>query len=278
MLIQLLSDLHLEVDPAFLPVPAPNADLLVLAGDIGGQGRGDGSGSRLNRDDPFGLRRFSPKLGHWPTPVLYVPGNHEYDGGDIDVIYTRLYQECLNLGITWLDRRVVEIAKVRFIGATLWTDFEALSQWPDDMPGAMTQNMQARDLAYRTASYALRMAATTIRGEPFDSPAVAALSRQHQTWLREALSGPFVGKIVVVTHFAPSLKSADPRYGLTPGTAGFCNDLDDLVGQANVWLHGHLHCRVDYILNGCRIISNPLGYAKRGEQLGFDGLRLIDVE
>ena len=277
MLVQLLSDLHLEVDPTFSPVPAPDADVLVLAGDIGGQGRGDGSGSKLNRDDPFGLSRFSPKLGHWPTPVLYVPGNHEYDGGDLDTIHARLHQECLNLGITWLDRRVVEIANVRFIGATLWTDYEALSQWPDDMPGAMTHNMQTRDLAYRAAGYAMRIAATTIRGEPFDAPAAAALSRDHQTWLRDVLAISFEGKTVVVTHFAPSLKSADPRYGLAPSTAGFCNGLDDLVAQANVWLHGHLHCRVDYVLNGCRVISNPLGYAKRGEQLGFDGSRLIEV-
>ncbi|HWS05666.1 MAG TPA: metallophosphoesterase, partial [Burkholderiaceae bacterium] len=35
MNIQLLSDLHLEVHPDFTPVPAPDADVLVLAGDIG---------------------------------------------------------------------------------------------------------------------------------------------------------------------------------------------------------------------------------------------------
>ena len=84
MLIQLLSDLHLEVDPTFIPTPAPNANVLVLAGDIGGQGRGDGKGSKLGHDDPYGLLRFSPTLSRWPTPVLYVPGNHEYDGADLD--------------------------------------------------------------------------------------------------------------------------------------------------------------------------------------------------
>ena len=33
--IQLLSDLHLESNPHFTAQPAPGADLLVLAGDIG---------------------------------------------------------------------------------------------------------------------------------------------------------------------------------------------------------------------------------------------------
>ena len=35
MKLQVLSDLHLETDPHFRAVPAPGADVLVLAGDIG---------------------------------------------------------------------------------------------------------------------------------------------------------------------------------------------------------------------------------------------------
>jgi hypothetical protein len=112
---------------------------------------------------------------------------------------------------------------------------------------------------------------------PFDANAVADLSREHQAWLRANLATPFDGKTVVITHFAPSLKSADPRFGITPGTAGFCSHLDDLVAHADVWMHGHLHCRSDYLLNGCRVVSNPLGYAKKGEQIGFDGERVIEV-
>jgi Icc-related predicted phosphoesterase len=277
MLIQLLSDLHLEVDPTFQPTPATGADLLVLAGDIGGQGRGDGKGSRLGADDPFGLARFSPALGNWPQPVLYVPGNHEYDGHDLDATQILLQRECVHLGITWLDREIKVFGNVRFIGATLWTDFEALSQWPDDMPGAMTRNMQMREAAFRGAAYALNAAATTRFGELFGAPAVAALGREHQAWLRNALSTPFDGKTIVVTHFAPSLKSADPRFGITPGTAGFCSALDDLVAEADVWMHGHLHCRLDYTIGKCRVLANPLGYAKKGEQVGFDGMLVIEV-
>ena len=62
--IQLLSDLHLEVHPDYEPRPAPGADLLVLAGDIGSYQ----AGSLLKGED-FGLERFSPRLG-WPQPVL----------------------------------------------------------------------------------------------------------------------------------------------------------------------------------------------------------------
>ena len=55
MNIQLLSDLHLEAHPHFQPEPAPGADVLVLAGDIGSYQ----AGSLLSEDD-FGLARFSP--------------------------------------------------------------------------------------------------------------------------------------------------------------------------------------------------------------------------
>ena len=102
MRIQLLSDLHFEVDPTFAPTPAHNADVLVLAGDIGGQGRGDGKGSKLGRDDPYGLLRFSPTLANWPTPVLYVPGNHEYDGADVDATRIALMSSGEAASLTWL--------------------------------------------------------------------------------------------------------------------------------------------------------------------------------
>jgi Icc-related predicted phosphoesterase len=98
---------------------------------------------------------------------------------------------------------------------------------------------------------------------------VRALGLQNQAWLRQALSISVEEKTVVVTHFAPSLRSADPRYGINPGTAGFCNALDDLLPQAQLWLHGHLHCPVDYKVAGSRVVANPLGYARKNEQLFF---------
>lgn len=91
---------------------------------------------------------------------------------------------------------------------------------------------------------------------------------------------------MTVTHFAPSLRSADPRYGLVPGTAGFCNVMDDLLPCDDLWLHGHLHCASDYVAKGlrddgsawqCRVVANPLGYARKGEQLQFQPASVIDL-
>ncbi len=275
MKIQLYSDLHLEAHLAFAPQPAPGADLLVLAGDIGSYQ----AGSALAHDPDFGLARFSPRHG-WPAPVLFVPGNHEYDALDFDVAHARLRETCERLGMVWLERAVwhppgsdAQGRPLRFIGTTLWTDFDALV----DLKAPLTAQLQARDKAFRAANFYLKKTDTTRRGEAFLAEAVREQALLCQDWLRAALDAPFDGSTVVVTHFAPSLRSADPRYGLVPGTAGFCNALDELLPQADLWLHGHLHAPSDYRHAGCRVVANPLGYARKNEQSAFAACATLEI-
>jgi predicted phosphodiesterase len=277
MKLQLLSDLHLERDPGFVPVAAPGADVLVLAGDVGSYQ----AGSRLTGDD-FGLGRFSPLRPDAPwRQVLYVPGNHEFDGLEFAPTYARLRATCEALGITWLEQEVVVIGGVRFVGSTLWADFDALAATQKTLTG----QLKARDKAFRAANFYLRRFGTLQDGKPMLAEAMRELALASQAWLRTTLAVPFDGHTVVVTHFAPSLRSTDPRYGLTPGTAGFCNGLDELLPQASLWLHGHLHCHHDYVVQGesagrafrCRVVANPLGYAAKGEQQGFEPQLLVEV-
>ncbi len=272
MKIQLLSDLHLESNPDFEPQPAPGADLLVLAGDIGSYQNGSHLGARGDTD--FGLARFSPLKG-WPVPVLFVPGNHEYDALDFDTTHARLRDTCDRLGLIWLERAVVVLGGVRFVGTTLWSDFDALGPPTDHGAATVTQRLRTREKAFRAANFYLRKTGGTRGGEPFLAEAMREQALVCQQWLRAALAEPFDGPTVAVTHFAPSLRSADPRYGLTPGTAGFCNALDELLPHARLWLHGHLHAPSDYRHHGCRVVANPLGYARKGEQAAFQPRQLI---
>ena len=264
MNIQLLSDLHLESNPHFVPQPAPDADVLVLAGDIGSY-QTESSLTRLGIAE-FGLGRFA----NWPCPVVFVPGNHEYDGQEMDTAHARLQEVCQRLGLIWLEREVALIQGVRLVGCTLWTDFDALTtSRAVTSPVTVGQQLVARDKAFRAANHALKRHHALRAGQPVMAEAIRGLGLQSQAWLRQTLAIPTHVKPVVVTHFAPSLRSADPRYGVNPGTAGFCNALDDLLPQAQLWLHGHLHCPVDYTAGGCRVVANPLGYARKNEQLYF---------
>ena len=148
MNIQLLSDLHLEANPDFVPQPAPGADLLVLAGDVGSyQKRRDGS----VMDEPdWGLRRFA----RWPVPVLFVPGNHEYDALDVDEAHERLRETCERLGLLWLERETRVMQGVRFVGTTLWSDYDVLGD---------------REKAYRAANHYLSKMAGQRNGQLFDA-------------------------------------------------------------------------------------------------------------
>ncbi len=256
MRLQLLSDLHLETE-RFEPAPAPGAELLVLAGDVD---------SRWT-----GLERF----GGWPVPVLFVPGNHEYDGRDLESALPALREHCARLAIRLLDNETAVLAddrgrRIRFVASTRWCDFDLFGE-------------AGRTRAMRAAKYYMAIMKATYRSSPFDPPAVREVALASRRWLQAELAGPRGDweRTVVVTHFAPSVRSADPRYGSAPGTASFCNADDALLPGADLWIHGHLHCRQDYVVEHptgkTRVVCNSRGHTAKGEAEGFDGLRMLEV-
>ncbi|MBH9552167.1 metallophosphoesterase [Inhella gelatinilytica] len=270
MILQLLSDLHLEREAGFQPKAVADAEVLVLAGDIGSYQAGSAL-LPFDAQADWGLRRFSPQLGAPWRHVLFVPGNHEYDGLPWPEAKAGLAAACERLGIRCLDRMVTVIGGVRFVGCTLWTDFDLLV----DPAAPLTEQLRVQEKAFRAANFYLRQYSALEQGAPMLAPRWRDEALIDQAWLRETLAQPFDGVTVVITHHAPSARSADPRYGLNPGTAGFCNALDDLVQQADFWLHGHLHCRHDYRLGRCRVLANGRGYTRKGEAQGFiDPLRI----
>ena len=258
MKIQLLSDLHLETE-VFIPQPAPGADVLVLAGDI------DSTWAAYER------------FANWPVPVLVIAGNHEFDERDIDEAGPAFRAHCQRLGLRVLEREslVMQDAAgqvVRFVGTTRWSDFDLFGP-------------SGRARAERAATYYVRVMKARRKGLPFDATAVRAEALVCLDWLDRELSIPAAGRwqrTVVVTHFAPSLRSADPRYGRQPGTASFCNADDALIPRADLWLHGHLHCRHDYLVARAgvaptRVVCQARGLASRGEDLGYEPMALLQI-
>jgi hypothetical protein len=135
----------------------------------------------------------------------------------------------------------------------------------------------------RAAGYFMRLMRATRLGTPFDAQAVREEALACRGWLAAELQSP-VGawdRTVVVTHFAPSLRSGDPRYGQQPGTASFCNADDDLLPQASLWIHGHVHCRHDYRVphsgGSTRVVCNSRGHARKGEAEGHQPMLVIDA-
>jgi hypothetical protein len=258
MKAQILSDLHLETE-AFEPEPAPGAELLILAGDI------DSTWS--------GYARFAG----WPVPVLVVAGNHEFDRRELDTAWDDLRAHCDRHGLRLLEREAVVLtgadgAAVRVLGTVRWSDFDAFGP-------------AGRDRAQKAGGYFQRVMQATRHGEPFDAAAVRDEALACRAWLECALQERPAGRwqrTTVVTHFAPSLRSADPRYGRQPGTASFCNADDDLIPRADLWIHGHLHCRHDYAVPRAgrapaRVVCNARGLSARGEDVGWNPLGCVDL-
>jgi hypothetical protein len=239
MQLQLLSDLHLELAPGYHPVANPQADITVVAGDLG--------------HSPDVLER----LADWPTPILFVPGNHEYDHQDFDEAEEELRETASVLGMRYLNNDALLVDGVRFLGTTRWCDFDLLGP-------------ERRDECMRTADYYFRVMGTARYGRLFGPDEARDVGLAQRAWLQEQLRQPC------------SVPTADPRYGLAKSTAAFCNDDEDLIPLADLWLHGHLHCPHDYAVhNGrptpTRVVCNPRGYAKQDEHLGFREALLVEV-
>lgn len=255
MRLQILSDLHLETED-FDPAPAPGADLLVLAGDVDSRWAG--------------LERFRG----WPVPVIYVAGNHEFEGRDVDATWIALRERAEALGFTMLERqsRLVQAPdgrRIRFLGTVRWCDFDLFGE-------------AQRERAMRAGTYFMKVMHAKRGGGRFDAPAVREEALACRAWLAAALrQDEGADATVVVTHFAPSLRSADPRYGSQASTASFCNADDDLLPFADLWIHGHLHCRHDYLVphagGSTRVVANGRGHSHNGESAGYDGLLTVDA-
>ena len=236
MKIQLASDLHLELLGKRFPQtrivePAPQADLLVLAGDIH---------SATKAVDVF---------GDWPVPVLYVAGNHEFYSERWEPTRAAIRKAAVGTSVRFLDNDVLELEGVRFLGCTLWTDFKLLG---------FSQKEWMRDVGRRLNDYLL-IRTQHGRLRPYQT---LEDHEQSRAWLEAELAKPFRGNTVVVTHHGPHPMSIHPRFVGDRVNAGFVSDLTPLLHGVDLWLHGHVHDSFDYRIAGCRVVANPAGYVR----------------
>jgi predicted phosphodiesterase len=239
MKLHILSDLHTEF--ADFDPPKTDADLVILAGDIG-----------------VGLGGLSWAARHFPTQsAIYVAGNHEFYGHDISLIETLRAEAPEN--VTVLSDDMLVLGGVRFLCSTLWTDFRLHGKSEEWFALQRARKSMNDFVQIRNGEHLFR---------PQDSVVLHEASR---AWLVSRLEEDFDGPTVVVTHHLPASSSIAKRYANDPLNPAFASSLESLIEeyQPTLWIHGHTHVPFDYELFETRVVCNPRGYPGEHFRNGF---------
>ena len=250
MRLYVLSDLHLEHAP--FTVPEVEADVVVLAGDIA--------------PGTAGIDwMFSHLSGR---TILYVAGNHEYYGHDLPGLIPRLRHAASGSDIHVLENDSVVIDGVRFVGCSLWSDF--------DFAGSENRANSMR-VCERLVNDYKRIRATE-HDRPLRAQDTRELHLSSRAWLASRLASPHDGPTVVITHHAPLVRER-PENPLMAAVGGaFASDLSGLMDgdSASLWIFGHIHRAVDTQVNGTRVLSNQRGYPHE-PAIGFDPALVVEI-
>ena len=247
MKLHVLSDLHVEFSP-FAPDPdtVKAADVIVLAGDI-----------------YLGIKGVTWARKTFPDkPIVYVAGNHEFYGWHWDKLLDKLREEAHAQDVYFLENESITIDGVRFLGATLWTDFEYF--------GLSSRSQAMRSVESNLVDY-LDIKAKTLQPEVVSAimgtqdgkkgpvrwsrklTAVHSLARHQASlaWLKsellQARESEKTEYTVVVSHHYPHKNSTAPKFLEDLLTSGYGSHLPvDLITQADLWIHGHTHDSFDY--------------------------------
>ena len=285
MKLLVVSDLHLEFGNTYSP-PASGYDVAIIAGDIAVP---------------------AARAVHWARrastfpcakAVIFVAGNHEFYGSAMQPALAAMQDAAKGSQVHALDCAEVIVDGVRFLGATLWTDFalpidspsgayshvplalskakKSLSDFQtirtkgtaqpivDDDEGSTptTPTAPVTQVTQVTPVTPVTLDFGTERGARLLAPEdTLALHLAHRDWLACRLAEPFDGKTVVVTHHAPHRNSLAAQYADDWLSPAFVSELPaEFFEIPELWIHGHTHASFDYWVGKCRVVCNPRGY------------------
>lgn len=239
MRLWIMSDLHLETTYEW-EFPAkelrPDFDVLIVAGDLI---------PGMDRGVRWLLQNITDR------PVIYVAGNHEFYGEDIDETVAKAITATTGTNIHVLQDDIVTINGVTFIGATLWTDFNLFGNRYEAM--SVAANIMNDYSKIRKDRYSRRLSPSDTLERHIESRSF--IQRQ----LREAYSK----RRVVVTHHGPLACCVKRGYERDLLSAAYTSDMPDIVRDADIWIYGHTHESRDFMQGRTRLVSNAKGYGSR---------------
>ena len=249
--IKPFSDFHLNTyaragAPLWTPKGDPINDkktALILAGDLW-----EGTRPLMHAEESW----IAP-LAERYRYVIIVLGNHDYWGENLTTFATKFKNMLKDMhlnNVYLLDDEAITLEGVKFVGGTLWTDFnnyDPFTVW--------------RAKQYMNDYNYIRVGEGYRKLLPDDI--VKAHKKTRATIFANAKKDDEVKKIVCVTHHSPSFQGLAPQYKNVGDANGYYhselgNEIVDT--EIDFWIHGHTHHPVDYMIGNTRIINNAVGY------------------
>ena len=182
--------------------------------------------------------------------IVYVTGNHEYYNSSKHHIDTLLTQ---NVDGVFLNDQSITIGDVTIIGGTGWN-----SSFNERGSRGMNDFRLIEELVndkYKSIEW----------------------SRNCHDFFNEKLLNR-EGKVICLTHNAPTLDHTPDIYKGDDLNAFFVNDWDDLFTYDPIyWISGHLHQSLAMTYKRTRCIENSFGYVGKGENKTFNKQLVIEV-
>lgn len=252
MKIQIASDLHLEFheNRDFLrnhPIQ-PLGDILLLGGDIA-------QFYTLEQHRDF----FRYCSDHFEK-TFWIPGNHEYYHSDINS-RTGHFEEEILPHVFLVNNHVLMLEDFQIIFSTLWTPVS-----------------DADSEAIRAFMYDYRLIKDG--GHLFSPDRSTQLFKENLNFITAAVSACRQKKCVVVTHHVPTLDHYPEEYKGSSLNEAFVVDLNAFIRSSEIdyWIYGHHHRNVPaFRIGNTNLLTNQLGYVKRGEHAGFKTDYVIEI-
>ena len=220
--VQVLSDIHLEKwsGKELKYPPTLDADVLILAGDIGNPR------AALYYD-------FIKMCAGEVKYVIVVAGNHEYYGSTIektDELIKTLFAEDDN--IWFLQNEGVEIEGLWFYGTTLWSNIPSKDFWScvDEISD------------YKRIEYFRPSTCNLLNETAFD--ALKKFVDEHPA-------------TIVITHHAPMCLDGEHHSAFHNHYGSYIIKNSNKIP---LWIYGHTHKHKNTTIENTAVASNPRGY------------------
>lgn len=241
MQIQFLSDTH---GYNYFNISS-EADVVVHGGDAD--------------DGPECLLEFIKQCKELNKPPIITPGNHDYWHHNIEDVI-ELLRSCG--GYVLDDQNNFELNGYTFVGGTLFSNFRQNTKdsWVVD---------QYREACSRLGDfYKIYSQDDSVTPEVYTTLFNKTLNNINKFRHKD--------NVIVVSHFPPKPLCASPLFDAESNiSAYFTNDID--LSGFKTWLFGHTHYNIDQVVQGCRLISNALGYPHELSGNPFQNSLLIEV-